>query len=328
MSLLEARDLTVEYAGRGQTLRAVSGASIAVERGEVVGILGDSGSGKSTLLLALLGMTRTGGVISGGSVRYDGVEIIGASRSVLAGIRGEQIGIITQQPKASLDPLARVGDQVAAALIRKGRAKGKVAARALAVELFRSVGIADSERRLRAWPHELSGGMAQRVLIALALSTEPRILLADEPTSGLDVTLQAQILDDLRVAAMTVGSSLVIVTHDVGVVAQYCDRVYVMNAAEIVERAPTTDFFSAPGHPASLALLTAENADVGRLRLAGLPVDRRHLPAGCYLQSRCPFVEAADGCLDVHPPLVETHERHFVRCHRSAVVAETRRDCD
>jgi len=325
VTLLEARDLTIEYASRDQTLRAVSSASIEVGGGEVVGILGDSGSGKSTLLLGLLGMARPGGRLSSGSVRYDDTELVGASAAVLARIRGQQIGFITQQPKASLNPLSRVGDQITAGMVRRGRVADKAAARRLAIELFTTVGIADAERRLRAWPHELSGGMAQRVLIAMALSTQPRVLLADEPTSGLDVTLQAQILDDLRVAASTVGSSLVIVTHDVGVVAQYCDRVYVMNAGEVVEAAPIREFFARPRHPASLALLTAEDPkQFGRLRLSGLPVDRRHLPEGCFMQARCPFAEPAPGCLDVHPGLLAVGPGHRVRCHRHEVVAATR----
>jgi len=262
-------------------------------------------------------------------VRYDGTELVGASPAVLARIRGEQLGFVTQHPKASLNPLARVGDQVIATLIRRGRAASKEAARRLAIELFASVGIADAERRLRAWPHELSGGMAQRVLIAMALSSQPRILLADEPTSGLDVTLQAQILDDLRAAATTLGSSLVIVTHDVGVVAQYCDRVYVMNAGEVVETAPTPQFFSTPRQPASLALLTAEDPDrYGNLRLLGPPVDRRHLPTGCLMQSRCPFSDPSAGCLDDHPLLLDAGGGHHVRCHRQSVVAATRGELD
>lgn len=326
MSLLQARDLTIEYSSRDQTLHAVSAASVEVGPGEVVGILGDSGSGKSTLLLGLLAMTRPGGRISAGSVSYDGTEMVGAPAATLARIRGAQIGFITQHPKASLDPLSRVGDQVVAGIVRRGRAPTKAAARRLSIDLLRTVGIADAERRLRAWPHELSGGMAQRVLIAMALSTEPTVLLADEPTSGLDVTLQAQILDDLRVAASTVGSSLVIVTHDVGVVAQYCDRVYVMNSGEVVEAARAPEFFAAPRHPASLALLTAEDPDrFGDLRLLGPPVDRRNLPPGCFLQSRCPFAEAADGCVDVHPELAAARPEHRVRCHRQQVVADARR---
>lgn len=325
MTLLAARDLTITYAGRDETLTAVSSASIEIAGGEIVGILSDSGSGKSTLLLGLLGMTRPGGRLSSGSVRYDGTELVNAPASVLSRIRGQQLGFITQHPKASLNPLARVGDQVMATLVRRGRAADRAEARTLAIELFTSVGIADAERRLRAWPHELSGGMAQRVLIAMALSGQPRVLLADEPTSGLDVTLQAQILDDLRAAATTAGSSLVIVTHDVGVVAQYCDRVYVMNAGEVVETARTTDFFATPRQPASLALLTAEDPErFGDLRLVGLPVDRRHLPPGCFMQARCPFVDAAAGCLDDHPALVDAGRDHQVRCHRHELVAASR----
>ena len=320
--LLEATDVSVEYAVRGGVLHAVSKASLTVGPGEVVGVVGDSGSGKSTFVLALLGGTRPGGRITSGSVKFEGQELVGASYERLAEVRGNGIGFITQAPKAAMNPLLKVGRQMTQVLRLRGKASTGAEARALAVRLLTAVGIADPERRMEAYPHELSGGMAQRILIAMALGPEPRLLLADEPTSGLDVTLQAQIMDDLRAGAASVGSSLVIVTHEVGVVAQYCDRLYLMNAGEVVEQCEVSTFFKRPRHPASLALLTPEDPDSpAALRLAGLPVDRRNLPLGCYLHPRCPLATAEAGCLAVHPDLVEVEPGHSVRCHRHDVVA-------
>ena len=325
MIALDARDVVVEFESRGSSLRAVSGASIQVNAGESVGIVGDSGSGKSSLLLALLGTARPGGRIASGSVKYDGVEIVGARPRVVAEVRRKHVGFITQHPKASFNPLARVGDQIVSVLLRSGQNTSRSEAKVAAVELFRSVGMSDPGQRLRAYPHELSGGMAQRALIALALAKKPKVLLADEPTSGLDVTLQAQVLDTIREGAKALGSSLIIVTHDVGVIAEYCDRVYLMNSGEVVEEAPVSSFLARPRHPAALALLASdEEHDAGKFRLLGLPPDRRHLPDGCFLNQRCPFAAAGAGCFDVHPELEAAGEEHRVRCHRQAHVVEAR----
>lgn len=325
MSVLEAADLSVSYVSRGGTLLAVSEVSVRVEPGEIVGIVGDSGSGKSTLLLALLGMTRPGGQISAGTVCYQGTDLVRAGSDELTAIRGRQIGFITQHPKASFNPMIRVGDQLVSTLRRADRTASRQRARETALSLFRNVGIADPERSLAAYPHELSGGMAQRALIALALAPQPKVLLADEPTSGLDATLQAQVLDTIRDGARSVGSSLVIVTHDVGVVAQYCDRVYLMNSGEVAEEGDVRALFSSPRHPAAIALLGSEaNSPDARYRLTGLPPDRRNLPSGCYLHRRCPFVLAEAGCSTVHPELLEVDGSHRVRCHRDAAIAEMR----
>ncbi len=325
MIALEARDVVVEFESRGSSLRAVSGVSIRVNAGESVGIVGDSGSGKSSLLLALLGTARPGGLIASGSIKYDGVEILGARPRVVAEVRRKQVGFITQHPKASFNPLARVGDQIVSVLLRSGQSASKSEAKIAAFELFRSVGMADPGQRLRAYPHELSGGMAQRALIALAMAKKPRVLLADEPTSGLDVTLQAQVLDTIREGAKALGSSLVIVTHDIGVVAEYCDRVYLMSSGEVVEEAAVSSFLTRPRHPAALALLaTDEEHDAGKFRLLGLPPDRRHLPQGCYLNRRCAFAATDAGCFDAHPEFEETVGEHRVRCHRHELVAAAR----
>ena len=325
MNLLEVTDLSVSYESRGGTLLAVSNASITVAPGEIVGIVGDSGSGKSSLLLAMLGMTRPGGWISAGSVRYEGTDLTCAGSNQLSSIRGRHIGFITQHPKASFNPMVRVGAQLVSAVRRSDPSLGRSQARAKALTLFRNVGIADPERSLVAYPHELSGGMAQRALIALALAPQPRVLLADEPTSGLDVTLQAQVLDTIRDSARSVGSSLVIVTHDVGVVAQYCDRVYLMNSGEVAEEGDVRSFFSNTRHPAAIALLNSESEGTdARFRLTGLPPDRRNLPSGCYLHRRCPLSLAEAGCAHIHPELLDVGAGHKVRCHRHEEIAEMR----
>lgn len=322
MALLDVKDLCVEYRTDGGAFKALSNVSLTVSGGEVVGIIGDSGSGKSSLVLALLGMARPGGWIAGGSVKVEGVEVLGASRAILEQVRGRRVGFISQQPKASLNPVQRVGNQLVTVLRAKGSAT-RAEAPQRALQLLRRVGIADAERRMKAFPHELSGGMAQRVLIAIALAADPALILADEPTSGLDVTLQAQILDDLKRAARDAGSSLVIITHDIGLVGRYCDRVYVLNAGEVVETGPVGSFFERPRHPAGASLLAVERIGGDRsLTLSGLPIDRRRLPAGCWMVSRCPLAEASSGCLDAHPELEEVEPGRWVRCHRQDIVAQ------
>jgi oligopeptide/dipeptide ABC transporter ATP-binding protein len=317
VALLEVTGLSVEYTSVGQVNRAVNDFSFTCDAGEVVGLVGESGSGKSTAILATLGLTRAGAHITSGSVRLDGRELLGLSDEQWRQIRGVQIGLITQNPRGALNPVMRVGPQIATVYMAHHPAVKKDGARERALELLRMVGINDPERRLEAFPHELSGGMAQRVLIAMALSCSPKLLLADEPTSGLDVTVQAQVLDDLRAAATDVGSSLVLVTQDLGIVANYCDRVYQLHAGECVEQAPTTTFFDRPAHPASAALLMAQRSVATEaFRLHGFPIDGRRLPSGCWLHPRCPFVDDAAGCRTVRPELREVEPDHAVRCHR------------
>jgi peptide/nickel transport system ATP-binding protein len=201
---------------------------------------------------------------------------------------------------------------------------GAKQARAATIGTLQLVGMNDPERRYDAFPHELSGGMAQRAVIAMATVTKPTVVIADEPTSRLDVTIQAQILDDLLRAANEVGSALVLITQDLGVVANYADRVYVLHAGEVVEVADTTSFFDMPLHPASIALLAAELGSKDEAsKLSGMPADGRHLPpAGCWLQQRCPFADAACGCASEHPSLSDQGGGHLARCHRAAMLRE------
>lgn len=319
-SILEVSDLSVEYEEVGQITRGVNSVSFHAGAGEIVGIVGESGSGKSTAVLALLGLTRPGGRITGGSVRFRGRDLLGLSERDWRDVRGGEIALVPQNPRGALNPVLRVGAQLVAAY-RAHREATPEAARLRALELLRAVGINDPERRFEAWPHELSGGMAQRVVIAMALACEPTLLVADEPTSGLDVTVQAQVLNDLHRAARSVGSALLIITQDLGIVANYCDRVYVMHAGEIVESAEVATLFATPAHPSTVALLLAQRKVRDRaFQLRGLPVDGRNLPSGCYLSPRCPFAEGSAGCFASHPDLEPIGDGHEVRCYRHAEV--------
>ena len=329
-NLLEVSGLDIEYRQVGSVNKAVNDVTFQVKRGEIVGIVGESGCGKSSAVLGILGLTRRSGTITGGSVTFEGQKLFEGSPDGARGlsdeewrkVRGSAIGLVTQNPRGALNPVMRLGEQLST-MYRSHREATEEQARDRAIQLLEIVGINDPVRRLRAFPHELSGGMAQRVLIAMSLACSPRLLIADEPTSGLDVTVQAQVLDDLRHAVDEVGSSLVIVSQNLAIVANYCDRVYVMHAGEIVEEATTMRFFEQPSYPASAALLAAQRGIADpKLQLTGFPVDGRRLPSGCYLSPRCPFSSEADGCTTVHPGFTEVVPGHFSRCHRTAAVTE------
>jgi oligopeptide/dipeptide ABC transporter ATP-binding protein len=321
--LFEVSDLSVEYQSLDEISHAVNHVSLSVASGEVVGIVGESGCGKSTLALALLGLTRRNARITAGSVRLEGTDLTGLTDKQLRQVRGRRIGLITQNARSSLNPTVRIGKQIATVYATHTGAK-RADAKAAAIAALRLVGINDPERRYEVYPHELSGGMAQRAVIAMATVCRPDVVIADEATSRLDVTIQAQILDDLQRAVQEVGSSLVLITQDLGVIANYADRLYVMNAGEIVETAPTERLFEAPGHPASVSLLESQlDLSDAEFRLRGLPVDGRSLPEGCWLQARCPFTDDQAGCRTVHPELSDVgggQVDHQVRCHRTSVV--------
>jgi len=321
VALLAIENLFVEYPELGRVNCAVRDASLEIEPGEIIGLVGESGSGKSTLALAILGITRGVGRISSGSVVFDGQELLGLSDDEWRRVRGSKIGIVTQNPRGALNPIERIGPQIQN-YYRHHRGVTEKEARAKALEQLELVGINDPERRLEAFPHELSGGMAQRVLIALALSCSPQLLIADEPTSGLDVTIQAQVLDDIRRSVEAVGSGLLVITQDLGIVASYCDRVYLMHAGEIAEVAPVHSFFKHSAFPGTIALLAAQGQrfDHERVRLSGLPVDTRALPDGCSLHRRCPFASDEAGCYTVVPALEAVADDHLVRCHRAGEI--------
>lgn len=252
--LLRVRNLKVGYEVPGDLILPVEGVSFDLNSREVVGLVGDAGSGKSTTALALMGMARPPGKILGGEVLFEGSDLLTLPDAEIRAIRGRDIGIIVQNPRAALNPMLRVGRQIGFAY----RAHNDVtagAARAQAVEMLRLVGINDPERRVEAYAHELSGGMAQRALIAMALSSTPRLLIADEPTSGLDVTIQAQFLDEMWQTVQNTGSAMLLVTQELGVIANFCDRVLVLHKGRIVEDAPVRQFFAEPQHPYSQEVL-------------------------------------------------------------------------
>jgi oligopeptide/dipeptide ABC transporter ATP-binding protein len=321
--LLRLRDLTVDFTTAEGTVRAVSSVSLEVERGECLAIVGESGSGKSQLFLGCLGLLASNGR-AGGSARFEERELLGAPENDLNTVRGTRLGLVSQDPMNALTPHLRIGEQLVEAVLVHGLLD-ESAARARAVEVLAAVGMADAARRLHQYPHEFSGGMRQRVAIAMALMTEPSLLIADEPTTALDVTVQAQILDVLR-AARRRGLTLVLITHDLGVVAGIADRVAVMYAGRIVELAPTRELFAAPAHPYTAALLRSvprlRTSGTGRLDLiAGQPPRPGDLPRGCAFAPRC--TQCIPRCETESPALKSLDGHRQAACHLCEVEGVT-----
>lgn len=319
MSLLSVEDLHVHFVtddalGLPRVARALNGVSLHVEPGEIVGLVGETGAGKSLTAQAVMGLLQPPAQQVGGRILFQGRDLSALSEAERHALRGSAMALVVQSPRTALDPLSRVGAQ----LVRVQQAHRRVSraeATAKALALLRAVGIPAPEQRMRAWPHELSGGMAQRVLIALALANEPALILADEPTTGLDVTVQTQILDLLRGLARDRGTGLMIITHDLGVVAQYCDRVAVMFAGSIVETGPVGRVLVAPRHPYAQALVAATPeriAQGGHVVQSGPPPDLFALPEGCVYADRCALASAA--CRRT-PPAVDLGSGHVAHCH-------------
>jgi len=312
--LLEVSDLTVSVAD-GPVL--VSDVSFAVQSGRVLGLVGESGCGKTMTARSLLGLLPDGVAVTGGSIWFEGRDLVGLSERQLRPVRGRQVALISQEPMVALDPLFSVAHQLIGP-IRRLRGAGRREARTIAADLLRQVGIVDVRRVLHSYPHQLSGGMAQRVCIALALTGQPKLLVADEPTTALDVTVQAEILSLLRVLVQDTGLSVIVVSHDLGVVADLCDDVAVMYAGQIVESGTATDVLERPRHPYTAALLGAnphvpENTPVPA-RLVSIPGTvpaPGNWPGGCRFASRCPF--ATDECAQPIP-LTAEHGDGSVRC--------------
>jgi oligopeptide/dipeptide ABC transporter ATP-binding protein len=319
--LLEVRGLETSFHTREGVVRAVSGIDFHVDRGEILGLVGESGCGKTVSALSILGLVAPPGRVESGQILFDGVDLLTLSSEKLRDLRGEQISMIFQQPQSSLNPVYDVGRQISEVLeIHKGMKKRT--ARARAAELLRMVGIPDPERRLEAFPHSLSGGMAQRVMIAMALACEPELLIADEPTTALDVTIQAQILDLMRALQADTGTAIILITHDLGVVAEMCDRVAVMYAGEIVEQADTATLFADPKHPYTRGLIgsvpTLGQVQDELTTIPGSVPNLIDLPAACRFAPRClPRVaQNVPHCETEHPELrpVGTFTGHDVRC--------------
>ncbi|MCO5733328.1 ABC transporter ATP-binding protein [Rhizobium sp. SSA_523] len=310
MAFVQIQNLTVAF-GRAPALRGIN---LSVERGEAVGLVGESGCGKSVTWLAALGLLPASATVRG-SVLVDGSEILGAPKARLEPVRGGRIAMIFQDPAASLNPVHRIGRQIAEALGLHRGLTGQ-SARAEVMRLLDLVGIPDSRNRINAYPHELSGGQNQRVMIAMALAGEPDLLVADEPTTALDVTIQAQILDLLTTLRRDTGMALVLISHDLGVVAETCSSIAVMYAGRIVEEAPSGQIFARPSHPYTRGLMGAlPPLNGARRRLVAIPgsvPEAAHMPQGCAFAPRCSA--ATDRCTEVDPvPLPLTHE-HSAAC--------------
>jgi peptide/nickel transport system ATP-binding protein len=315
--ILEIENLHAQFVTYEGVVRALNGIDLTINESEIVGLVGETGSGKSVLTTAILNAVRAPGRIVDGAVRLDGRDLLVLTESEMQRIRGVQISLIATNPRSKLNPLLRIGPQIGD-IIRAHEPLSKEIAGARAIELLKSVGINDPERRARAYPHELSGGMAQRVLIAMALAGSPRLLIADEATNGLDVTVQRQVLDLMRDKVRELRTSALIVTHDLGIVAQYCQRVAIVYAGQIVEQANTEQLFRHPRHPYTISLLASSRSSSRqeiRLSLVGSRPDLKNLPHGCLLHPRCPFFDPGR-CLEV-PRLQEIEPGHFVRCFRA-----------
>jgi len=316
--LLEVQDLEVAFATEDGLVRAVSGVSFTVSRGEVVAIVGESGSGKSVTVMTLMGLTRSPNSRFAGTARLRGEDLVSASEEQLEDIRGKEIAMIFQDPISSLSPVQRVGAQIVEQ-IRAHENISKAAALDRAIELMGRVGIPNARERARAYPHEFSGGMRQRVMIAMALSLSPSVLIADEPTTALDVTIQAQILDEIRQLSAESDAGVIFVTHDLGVVADIADRVLVMYAGRLVEQGTVDEIFYDPQHPYTWGLLgsvTRVDRDPPR-RLPAIPGQPPSLvatPEGCAFRPRCPH--AFDRCRELPPlaPRLPEAPGHLDRC--------------
>jgi oligopeptide/dipeptide ABC transporter ATP-binding protein len=315
--LLELDDLQVEFFTRVGALRAVDGVSLSIQPGETLGLVGESGSGKSVTARAIMRLVPTPpGRYTGGRILFEGRDLLALSESEMQRMRGGQIAMVFQDPMTFLNPVYTAGEQVAEA-IRAHQGVSRAEAKEQTIELFRTVGIPNAEARFSAYPHELSGGLRQRVMISMALSSRPKLLIADEPTTALDVTIQAQILDLLRNLQQEFGMSILLITHDLGVVAEMCDKVAVMYAGRIVEEANIESLFDHPGHPYTNGLLEAiPNAgrDGAPFRpIAGSPPDLTRLPHGCRFAPRCRYRQEI--CTSTPPPMVKFADGHEALCH-------------
>jgi oligopeptide/dipeptide ABC transporter ATP-binding protein len=321
-TVLEIENLQTHFFTAGGVVRAVDGVSYAVRSRETLGVVGESGCGKSVTALSILRLVADPpGRIVGGAIRFAGTNLLDLTERQMEGIRGNDISMIFQEPMTSLNPLMTVGRQISEAIaLHRGLSRRDAMDRA--IEMLRRVHIPDPERRAHAYPHQLSGGMRQRAMIAMAVSCNPKLLIADEPTTALDVTIQAQILDLMRELRETLGTAIVLITHDMGVVAENADRVVVMYAGRKVEEASAKDLFEQPGHPYTKGLLgsipdveAAAHTRTRRARLneiKGMVPSLASLPQGCTFAPRCGL--ASEQCRASYPPLVQYRPDHWVAC--------------
>jgi peptide/nickel transport system ATP-binding protein len=317
--LIDIKGLRVLFHGDdGRTTHAVDSVDLFVARGATLGLVGESGCGKSVTSLAIMGLLPKRSAEISGSIQFDGLDLLDAPDQTLRDLRGNRLAMIFQEPMTSLNPSFTIGDQIIETILRH-RGGSRRAARERAVALLRRVHIPSPDKRIDEYPHKLSGGMRQRVMIATALACDPRLLIADEPTTALDVTLQAQILELMRELKAESGAAIILITHDLGVVAEVCDEVAVMYAGEIVERAAVDELFASPQHPYTVGLLgSIPRLDRRTEHLAtieGMVPNMASLPTGCRFAARCPFM--AEACVKAPPPLRELAPGHASRCIRA-----------
>ncbi len=329
MALLDVRDLVVRFRTADGIIHAVNGVSFELEAGETLGLVGESGCGKSVTNLALMRLLpKPAGRIEGGQVIFDGIDLLTIPESEVRELRGKEIAMIFQDPMTSLNPVLTIEEQLVET-IRAHRQVSKSSARKRAIELLEMVGLPKPETRLKSFPHQFSGGMRQRVMIAMALALEPKLLVADEPTTALDVTIQAQVLDLLQRLTTEGGTAMILITHDLGVVAGMTQRINVMYAGYIVETAPTSELFAHPSHPYTVGLLhsipkVTDRDDEELIPIEGRPPDMRQAPVGCPFASRCAW--RLEVCWTDNPTLQPLHRgarvvatgpdaTHLTACH-------------
>ena len=318
-ALLDVRALKTFFQVEGGEFPAVDGISFSIDPGRTLGIVGESGCGKSVTALSIMGLVpRPPGRIAGGEILFDGVDLLQLSAAALRELRGNRISMIFQEPMTSLNPVLTVGEQITEGILRH-RTMSRDAAKELAIEMLRMVHISSPDERFGDYPHRLSGGMRQRVMVAMALACKPKLLIADEPTTALDVTIQAQILDLMRTLREETGTAIILITHDLGVVAELADDVAVMYAGRIVERATVAALFAEPQHPYTVGLLgSIPRLDIEQDRLAAIEgqVPNPLAPVtGCRFHPRCPFV--IERCRHEDPPLIDLGNGHESACWRA-----------
>ena len=315
MALLEVKDLRTSFFTDAGEVKAVNGVSFELERGKVLGIVGESGSGKSVTAYSIMQILAGAGKIVGGSIKLDGQELVGAGEKVMKTVRGNKVSIIFQDPMTSLNPTYTIGKQLMEAILLHTN-RNKQEAYDRAVEMLRLVNINEPEKRMKQYPFEFSGGMRQRIMIAMALACEPDILIADEPTTALDVTIQAQILELMKSLQEELGMAIIMITHDLGVVAQMCDEVIVMYAGSVCEQGTADEIFYNPSHEYTKGLLrsipTADTAGKKLQPITGTPIDLLNMPKGCAFAPRCDA--ALKICLTERCPHMVINENHQAGC--------------
>lgn len=314
--LLEIKDEYLSFFTPAGEVKALSGVSFSMEEGEVLGIVGESGSGKSVTAYSLMGLTAYPGKLIGGTIRFNGHQVDQMTEKEFRKMRGNEVSIIFQDPMTSLNPVYTIGNQIKEVILLHTN-KTKQEAQARAKELLELVGINEPERRLKQYPHELSGGMRQRVMIAIALACEPKLLIADEPTTALDVTIQAQILELMQELREKLGMSIIMITHDLGVVASMCEKIAVMYAGHIIEYGTADEIFYEPRHEYTKGLIKSipkldTEEDERLVPIEGQPVDLLNPPKGCPFAPRC--AKCMKICLDTMPPKTELSDTHYSHC--------------